>query len=133
MKTIRYGTFETNSSSTHSLLILTEEENKKLNSGEMFITCAYDYTIINKEQRDKLLIEAMQDQNDWLISKNKEPYKTFEEFLESDYISSIKSDLPMTLDELVDYENDYSDHEVDFYTSPSGDKLIIHAFYGYNG
>jgi len=132
MKTIRHGTFETNSSSTHSLLILTEEEDKKLNNGEMFITSVYDYTIINKEKRDELLMEKMQNQNDWLVSQNREPYKTFEEFLESDYFEDNQSEFPMTLDELFDYEHG-SDHAMEFYTSPSGDNLIIHAFYGYDG
>ena len=35
MKQIRYGVFETNSSSTHSLTICTDEEYQKFVSGEM--------------------------------------------------------------------------------------------------
>lgn len=37
MKTIRYGTFETNSSSTHSLIICTDEEYQKWVNGEMVL------------------------------------------------------------------------------------------------
>jgi hypothetical protein len=131
MKTIRHGTFETNSSSTHSLLILTEEEDKKLNSGEMFITSAYDYTIINKEKRDELLKTMMDEHNAYLVFLGKEPYESVEQFLESDHFEDNRSDFPMTLDDLFDY-NDGSNHDMEFYTSPSGDNLIIHAFYGYD-
>lgn len=35
MKQIRYGVFETNSSSTHSLTICSDEEYKKFESGEL--------------------------------------------------------------------------------------------------
>ena len=37
MKTIRYGVFETNSSSTHSLIICTNEEYNKWIDGEMVL------------------------------------------------------------------------------------------------
>lgn len=37
MKTIRYGVFETNSSSTHSLIICTDEEYQKWIDGEMIL------------------------------------------------------------------------------------------------
>jgi hypothetical protein len=38
MKQIRYGVFETNSSSTHSLTICSDEEYKKFESGELVIS-----------------------------------------------------------------------------------------------
>ena len=46
MKTIRANTFETNSSSTHSLIILTEEEEQKLDSGELYLSTKYNTDLI---------------------------------------------------------------------------------------
>lgn len=37
MKTVRFGAFETNSSSTHSLIICTDEEYNRWYDGEMVI------------------------------------------------------------------------------------------------
>lgn len=37
MKTVRFGAFETNSSSTHSLIICTDEEYNRWYGGEMVI------------------------------------------------------------------------------------------------
>lgn len=51
MKQIRIGTFETNSSSTHSLVVCTEEEYNKWLEGEILVT---DYgDIVTKEQYEK--------------------------------------------------------------------------------
>ena len=63
MKTIRHNTFETNSSSTHSLLILTEEENNKIDNGELFIESKYEKTLITKEEADKIFLEAIEEYN----------------------------------------------------------------------
>ena len=38
MKQIRYGVFETNSSSTHSLTICSDEQYKKFQSGELVLS-----------------------------------------------------------------------------------------------
>lgn len=37
MKQVRFGVFETNSSSTHSLVICTEEEYERFRSGKMLL------------------------------------------------------------------------------------------------
>jgi hypothetical protein len=63
MKTERRNTFETNSSSTHSMIILTEEENEKINSGELFLKNKYNDDIITKEEADKILMEAIVEYN----------------------------------------------------------------------
>lgn len=42
MKTIRFGVFETNSSSTHSLIICTDEEYQKWIDGEMVLDRDYE-------------------------------------------------------------------------------------------
>ena len=56
MKTIRANIFETNSSSTHSMIILTEEEYNKLESGELYLN---DDEVITKEEAKNIFLKDM--------------------------------------------------------------------------
>ena len=128
MKTIRHNTFETNSSSTHSLLILTEEENDKINNGELFIENRYEKTLITKEEADEIFLEAIEEYN----SVNPEDkIHTIEEFKETDWYLDNISEYPCNVEEWA--EEGSLDYDVTNYVSPSGNKIIIHALYGYNG
>ena len=132
MKTIRHNTFETNSSSTHSLLILTEEENYKMNNGELYLTNKYDETIITKEERDTIFYEAISNYNETIVDYNDEMgaklITTIEEFMETDDYLDNRSEFPCNIDEWADRE--YLAYDYSNYTSPSGDKLVIHVVYG---
>ena len=131
MKTTRYGTFETNSSSTHSLLILSDEEQRLLDNEELYITSPYDYDLLTKEEYKQKMISEMTD-FDYYDSE-----LSFEEnlakFKDSDAYGDNKWAFPITLEELIDYKTSYLDYDTDHYTSKSGDQIIIHAFYGWNG
>ena len=127
MKTMRYNTFETNSSSTHSLLILTEEENDKINNGELFIKSRYDDEIITKEEADKIFLEAIEEYNS---TYPEDKIHTIEEFKETDWYLDNESEYPCDVDEWIEKEN--RDYDVTNYVSPSGDKIIIHALYGWD-
>lgn len=94
MKQIRYGVFETNSSSTHSICICTQEEYNKWQSGEMI----YDY------YNEKIIPIPENGTDKWR-------YKTFDQYCKN-Y-------------ELEGYE--------EFFTTPSGDKMVVFGEYGYNG
>ena len=120
MKTIRHNTFETNSSSTHSLLILTEEENDKINNGELFIESKYGETIITKEEADKIFLVDIEKYN----SVNPEDkIHTIEEFKETDWYLDYRSDYPCNVEE---WAEDSLNYDFINYVSPSGDKIIIH-------
>ncbi len=60
MKQIRLGTFETNSSSTHSLVIGTPEQVAKWEDGELFVNYFEDYAteFKTKEELDQMEAEA---------------------------------------------------------------------------
>ena len=128
MKTIRANTFETNSSSTHSMVILTEEQNNKINNGELYLTNKYDETIITKEERDDIFYKAIEEYNK---EYPQDIISTIEDFMETDHYLDNKSEFPCDMNEWGDY--DYLSYETSDYTSPSGDKLVIHVVYGYNG
>ena len=132
MKTIRANTFETNSSSTHSMVILTEEQNDKMNNGELYLTNKYDETIITKEERDAIFYEAISNYNETIVNYNDEMgaklISTIEEYLETDEYLDNKSEFPCNIEDWSDY--DYLDYDSVNYTSPSGDNLVIHVVYG---
>ena len=124
MRTIRYNTFETNSSSTHSLLILTEEECDKIEKGEMFLLSQYDREVITKEERDKVILDEM-----YTVNKTYDyMFQSIEEFMESDYYFDNRSEFPCNIDEWCD--SDYLEIDSYDYTSPAGDKIKIIAKYG---
>ena len=56
MRQIRFGTFETNSSSTHSLVIGTPEQIEKWEAGELYINYYDDYATVfkTKEELDQM-------------------------------------------------------------------------------
>ena len=49
MKNIRFGVFETNSSSVHTLIICNDKEYNDLVNGKMLISCDYDKLISIKD------------------------------------------------------------------------------------
>ena len=64
---IRHGVFETNSSSTHSMVVCSDEDLQKWMNGELL----YDYDgLVKREELDQDYIED---------------YKTYEQFMDSDY------------------------------------------------
>lgn len=77
MKTIRYGTFETNSSSTHSLIICTDDEYQKWVNDEMILDRDYE-KIVPMPSDQKL------EEEDWRYIKYSDYYdridmETFDE------------------------------------------------------
>jgi hypothetical protein len=126
MKTIRANTFETNSSSTHSLVILTEEQETLFNSGELYFRSEHDDNIITKEERNEIMLELMS-KDGWKTIINLSVEENIKKYI-FDCIDDYN--FPISLDNWLDsYELDTS---VEHYTSPSGDKLIICTKYGHN-
>jgi hypothetical protein len=125
MKTERRNTFETNSSSTHSMIILTEEENEKISSGGLFLKNKYNDDIITKEEADKILMEAIVEYN---LQYPEGKIETIEEFKETDWYLDNRAEYPCDIEEWSNY--DYLEYDYSTYTSPSGDNLVIHCVYG---
>lgn len=126
MITVRSNTFETNSSSTHSLIIDTEDKIRKFMKGELWYS---DTT----ETKDRLV-----DRNtivEYLRNKG-EAEDSIKRVLEAD-----PEDVDEVLESLgYDWEfrtfnnwEGYLEYESGTYTSPSGDKLAWVAKYGYDG
>lgn len=106
MRQIRLGTFETNSSSTHSLVIGTPEQIEKWENGELFINYYDDYAT---------------------VFKTKEELDQMEETEESFYRDEWKNG------EEWDEATEYLDHDSQIITTPGGEQLSIVCAYGRDG
>lgn len=145
MKQIRCNVFETNSSSTHTLAICTEDEYKKWQEGKMLFNKWNETFIknsINITKQDK--VEAEERYNTY---KGKY-YKDWSELTEAErdeyiynYIAqqrrqekslSFEEDGLTYQEFMQNCNNDGLETETSHYTSPSGDKLVITCAYGYN-
>ena len=115
MKVVRKGVFETNSSSVHSLTIVTKEEYDKLDSTDSFI---YQEKIYSFEEAKKIVLEE-----DWLSSEEIEEtqnydYENWEWFL-MDHGFERKEDYGGGLETFEEY-----------FTTPSGDKMVAFGYFG---
>lgn len=103
---IRRGIFETNSSSTHSLTMCTNDDFDKWKNGEL----------VYNNYGDKLIPITDEKYQEWLKNKQEDDYYY-------DYL---------TYDEYFNYycEN-YESFEEEF-TTPSGETVIAFGYYGYD-
>jgi len=94
---IRQGVFETNSSSTHSLSIISKEQSDLLDKGELYIN-GYSLATYTKEEVDRRW-EEYQKENHSYPHSNKEEFRKrylcaftmdeFEEFCEDNYYETL--------------------------------------------
>ena len=99
---IRQGVFETNSSSTHSLSIISKEQSDLLGKGELYIN-SYSLEIITKEEVDRRWEEYRKEDHSY-------PYHNKGEFRKR-YLCAL------TMDEFEDFcEDNY--YETLWETSP---------------
>ena len=113
---IRQGMFETNSSSTHSLIISTEDEFKKWVDGKVYLD-RDSGIFVNEEQ----IIEWAK-QCRWVDTDGKDNEAILEEVLNDEYRFYAYGDYG------CDYE--YFDQH---FTSPSGDEMVAFGYFGYDG
>ena len=118
MKTIRYGVFETNSSSVHSLTVCTENEYEKFKNGNMLLN-TMDNELYEKN-------EAVE------ISKS-----DFEEDKKEHYYGISDDDTwneEYMKKRFVSYDTYVNDMEYETfahnYTTPNGEKIIAFGYYG---
>ena len=136
---VRYGCFETNSSSVHSLIIANEKEYKQLLNGELFI----DYNnLISKNEAIKSLLHYIADESqgeEWIREFCENELELNDVQLTKEWFAALPIDkLSAILSEFCDgiksYE-DYMNNEClesyhENYTSAHGDKIHIFGVYG---
>lgn len=121
MISIRNGTFETNSSSTHSMVICLESDYKKWEDGEAFYYKPWrsddgEPRFITKREAIDVLVKHGRDRS---IMENLSDEELFEYFTEED---------------IYTYENwgEGYEHDSDSFTTPSGERVVVDCYYGYD-
>ena len=125
MKTIRQGTFETNSSSTHSITMCMESDYEKWKNGEMYWH-RWNDELVSKETVEKEMAKLREE----FIADNPDFDENNEEWKEKleQYINEDK--MYYTYEEFNDY--DYIEYEtfVDTFETPQGEKVVSFGYYG---
>lgn len=125
MRTVRLGTFETNSSSTHSITMCMESDYEKWKNGEMYWH-RWNDQLISKEEVEKEMAKLREE----FIADNPDFDKNNEEWQEEleQYINEDKT--YYTYEEFNDY--DYIEYEtfVDTFETPQGEKVVSFGYYG---
>lgn len=155
MKTIRNNVFETNSSSTHSLTIVPEEEFEKFKNCDLLLDyCAF----VSAEDEYKNVMENLESCENNMSDDYRATYKTeltFEKFKEvlsklcySDlsyyHREGAREDIQTHYDavkaalgeDIVTYRTLGGEEYETFerhYTTKSGDKIVAFGYYGYAG
>jgi len=135
MKTqIRHGVFETNSSSTHAVAILNDEEYKKYLNEEIMISRYGDF--ITKEEFEKKkekakenaikhIKEAWENKNDWDYHHLHKNYKTLESAIENLDEDEIYDNVLYSYD-TDNMEVEHAEREI------NGEKVHALSVYGYD-
>lgn len=133
---IRRGTFETNSSSTHSLTICDEYEFKKWKNGELLFDYWNDKFVERVDLTDKQKKEAEKKYNDikscyykdWEDLSDDEKSRWYNKYqLENELVDEDTKTYDDYFDEL------YLETFVEEYTTKNGDKVVCFGKYGYDG
>lgn len=145
MKQIRKNVFETNSSSTHTLAICTEDEYKDWQDGKLLFNKWNETFVKNsinitkqdrKEAEERYTTYKGKYYKDWseLTEAEREEY-TYNYIAQQrrqEKSFSFEEDGLTYQEFMQNCKNDGLETETSHYTSPSGDKLVITCAYGYN-
>lgn len=118
---VRQGTFETNSSSTHSITMCMESDFEKWKNGEMYWD-RWNYSLVSKDEvekeKNRLREEFISENPDF--NENDEEWKEkLEDYIEdySDYYT------------YKDFNNlEYETYE-DVFKTPNGEEVIAFGYY----
>ncbi len=141
MKTIRQNTFETNSSSTHSITIVTKNQYEDWKSGKVLFNKWKEEFVPVKvkdlfEIKKEYLIENSSELSNGYIYEGTY-YGTFEELcakveIEEDTLKEF--DEESDNNEFYTYDRYYDEIEYETYeeeyTTPSGDEIVAFGYYG---
>ena len=150
MKTIRFGTFETNSSSEHSVSLYNADEIKDFKEGREYFDTYGGFCSIEtwkeklKKTKYNITDEQLKSMFDWLISFIKETEDVrgyeFNDF-EEEFDESFTEDMIAFIKELMEdsgrlwvWENwgyGFENSSIDEFTTPHGDVVYALSYSGY--
>jgi hypothetical protein len=113
----RFGTFETNSSSTHSIVMCTKEEFEKFKNDELFLDQWHDKLLTHDEAVAKVLKDGYYTQEEL---DNMSPEEIVENAFNDSEIYTFET-----------YGSDYEGFHTE-YTTPNGETVVAFGYYGYD-
>ena len=124
MKVIRLGVFETNSSSTHTMVIMPEEDFEKWKNGEI-LRFKWDDTFVSKEEAEEII--------DKLKVDYAKEYKVDVDDIEVYDLSdddNYYEKIPLAYEDVDDWMN--LEGDINHYKTKGGEDLVILCWYGYD-
>lgn len=132
-KQVRFGVFETNSSSTHSLVICDKETFDKWKNGELLFDRWQEefkegYQLTNRDKKDA---EKYYNDNKKKFWKNWEDLGDEEK---DEWYTKFAYENNLIDEDLVSYDDYGKDLEYfqENYTTKSGDEIVVFGEYGYD-
>ena len=116
-RTIRLCTFETNSSSVHTLQILTKDDYDKWKNGGYLDE--WNNEVYSKEEALELIKEDL----------NKEEFKEITNYSKEEFDREMEE---WGLELYETYGGPYYEDYEKSFTTPSGDNMIVFGYYGVN-
>lgn len=127
MKVIRRGVFETNSSSTHSITMCSEDEYNAWNSGELYLNeGGWSSQSKNKNKQFVTKDEAIE-----ILTNNKYPPEIDLNTLSNDELNEYFNENEIYNSEYY-FDRDYENYE-STYTTKNGEKVVAFGYYGQDG
>ena len=119
---IRKNTFETNSSSTHSICICTEEQHEKWSNGELYLNESNSWN-----DEDKLLGGKR-----WVTKDEAINFLKHYNYICDEECDDLDDELREHKIYSYDTWGEDYEHDSTSFETPSGDKMIAECYYGYS-
>lgn len=124
MKVIRLGVFETNSSSTHTMVIMPEEDFEKWKSGEI-LRFKWDDTFVSKEEAEEIINKLKVDYaKEYKV--NVDNIEVYDLSDDDNYYEKV----PLAYKDFDDWMN--LEGDINHYKTKGGEDLVILCWYGYD-
>lgn len=133
---IRPNTFETNSSSTHSMVIGAKDEVKKWIQGIIVYDMNSDKFITPEKAKEIVFTDSDAEMKHYCTLSKEEKELYLEEYYPWHTVESFEQELYIASD-LYTYEaycnhNERLETDTTYYTTPGGEELAIVCSYGYD-
>lgn len=128
---IRRGTFETNSSSVHSLQIMNADDFDKWNDNGLYVYEGFNWCWNDKSKAP--LKDSIYTKEEAIAFINNSKYPLKEEFdFEDEYeVEDLLREYGFYSPNYY-FDNDYYESFSQEYTTPSGDKIVCFGYYGHD-
>lgn len=140
-KVIRNGVFETNSSTQHSVIIMTEEQDEKWKEENLYYYEKSYWNSFKKLSEDKQPKAGCLYTKDEVLEFYKligyEPDPEIYSPDEDDEENDVNDIFIKEMDDFISYEDwgnsEYLEYDTNYYTTPGGEKIVVKCKYGYDG